>query len=58
VDAVSEAVEPWKAPHSYLNFHESASTQSFWTETALRRLRRVKAQYDPRNVIRSNHELG
>jgi FAD/FMN-containing dehydrogenase len=57
VHAVSEAVEPWKAVHSYLNFHESSSAQSFWTETALHRLRRVKAHYDPHNVMRSNHEL-
>jgi FAD/FMN-containing dehydrogenase len=58
VEAVSDAVTPWKAAHSYLNFHESKSSQAFWTETALHRLRRVKAQYDPANVIRSNHELG
>jgi FAD/FMN-containing dehydrogenase len=58
VHALSDALEPWKAEHSYLNFHESRSSQSFWTETALHRLRRVKAAYDPENVIRSNHELG
>jgi FAD/FMN-containing dehydrogenase len=58
VHALSAALEPWKAQHSYLNFHEAESSQSFWTETALHRLRRVKAAYDSQNVIRSNHELG
>jgi FAD/FMN-containing dehydrogenase len=52
------AVEPWAASHTYLNFAESSrDAKTLWTETAHHRLRRVKAAYDPENVIRSNHPI-
>ncbi|HEX4678432.1 MAG TPA: FAD-binding oxidoreductase [Gaiellaceae bacterium] len=54
-----EALEPWAAEHTYLNFAEGPrAAMTLWTESALHRLRRIKAQVDPANVIRSNHELG
>jgi hypothetical protein len=31
--------------------------RTFWTEAAHHRLRRVKAAYDPGDLIRSNHPL-
>jgi hypothetical protein len=44
--------------HTYLNFAEGRrDANTLWTESAHRRVRRVKAAYDPENVIRSNHPL-
>jgi FAD/FMN-containing dehydrogenase len=58
VDGFVEALEPWAAEHTYLNFAEGRrESKTLWTESAHHRLRRVKAQYDPENVIRSNHPI-
>jgi hypothetical protein len=55
---VKSALEPWAAPHTYLNFSETRRDPStHFTEAALYRLRRVKSAYDPQNVITSNHPL-
>jgi FAD/FMN-containing dehydrogenase len=52
------ALEPWTAEHTYSNFAErSRKPGSFHSETAYHRLKRIKAQVDPENVIRANHEL-
>jgi hypothetical protein len=51
-------LEPWAAPHTYLNFSETRRDAStHFTEAAHHRLRRVKSAYDPQNVITSNHPL-
>jgi FAD/FMN-containing dehydrogenase len=53
-----EAFGPWAHEHTYMNFAEGRrDSKTLWTETAHHRLRRVKGQYDPENVIRSNHPL-
>jgi FAD/FMN-containing dehydrogenase len=53
-----EALQPWAAAHTYLNFAEGRrASKTLWTESAHHRLRRIKAEYDPENVIRSNHPL-
>jgi UDP-N-acetylenolpyruvoylglucosamine reductase len=53
-----EALAPWAAEHTYLNFAEGRrDAKTLWTESAHHRLRRIKAEYDPENVIRSNHPL-
>jgi FAD/FMN-containing dehydrogenase len=58
VDGFVEALEPWAAEHTYLNFAEGRrDAKTLWTETAHHRLRRVKEQYDPANTIRSNHPV-
>jgi FAD/FMN-containing dehydrogenase len=58
VHGLVAALEPWAAEHTYLNFAEGRrAAKTLWTEAALHRLRRIKAQVDPENTIRSNHEL-
>ena len=58
VASLRAALEPWESPHTYLNFAETRrNPKSLWTETSYKRLRRIKKAVDPRNVIRSNHEL-
>ena len=58
VQHVKDALGPWAARHMNLNF---AATQrdaaKFFTEQAYRRLRRIKADIDPDDVIRSNHPI-
>ncbi len=52
------ALEPWTAEQTYSNFAErSRKPGSFHGEAAYHRLRRIKRQVDPENVIRANHEL-
>jgi hypothetical protein len=42
----------------YLNFAENRrDPHTLWTEQAHHRLRRIKANVDPTNLIRSNHPL-
>ncbi|HEY6961381.1 MAG TPA: FAD-binding oxidoreductase [Gaiellaceae bacterium] len=58
VDALMDALEPWQAGHTYLNFAESRrDPRTLWTEAAHRRLKRIKDQYDPERLIVSNHPL-
>ena len=58
VEAVKGALAPWAARQMYLNFAERQSPAArFWTEQAYRRLRRIKADVDPGDVIRSNHPV-
>lgn len=54
---VSAALAPYEAG-KYLNFVEQATDAGgFFGADTLRRLREVKAAYDPENVFRANHEL-
>ena len=58
LDAVTSALAPWAASRRYLNLADQAcDPASFWTEQALRRLRRIKAAVDLHDVIRSNHPV-
>jgi FAD/FMN-containing dehydrogenase len=55
---VRRALEPWEAEHTYMNFAESRrNAKTLFTEQAYHRLRRIKAAYDPTDVIRSNHPI-
>jgi hypothetical protein len=58
VEAVEDAIAPWAAQHTYLNFSKTSRPRgTLWTEHAYRRLRQIKASVDPHNVIRSNHPV-
>jgi FAD binding domain len=58
VGAIKQALAPWAAGQMYLNFAETqGSAAPFWTEQAYQRLRRIKADVDPGDVIRSNHPI-
>jgi len=52
------ALAPWDAGRAYLNFVERPAQPSlFFDDDTLRRLRAVKATYDPDDVFRSNHPV-
>ena len=56
--AVLEAVEPWAADHTYLNFTETRrNAASLFSSASYHRLRQIKAIVDPQDVIRSNHPI-
>lgn len=58
VGGLMDALEPWQSAHTYLNFAEGRrDPRSFWPETVLARLRRIKDAVDPENVFRSNHPV-
>jgi hypothetical protein len=51
-------MQPWVARQTYMNFVERREdARRFVSEQAYRRLLRIKATVDPRNLIRSNHPL-
>jgi hypothetical protein len=58
IELLRGALAPWSEGREYLNFIERPTDgRSFYREQAYRRLRRVKAHYDPVEVIRSNHPI-
>jgi hypothetical protein len=58
IEAVKGALAPWAARQMYLNFAETRTPAApFWTEQAYQRLRRIKANVDPGDIIRSNHPI-
>jgi hypothetical protein len=58
VQAVKDALAPWRARQMYLGFAETQQdTTTFWTEQAYDRLRRIKTAVDPDDIIRSNHPI-
>lgn len=58
VEAVKRALAPWAAGQMYLNFAETQRPAApFWTAPASQRLRQIKADIDPGDVIRSNHPV-
>ncbi len=56
---MKEALAPYDHGHSYLNFTERPvdSRRLYRHEYTHRRLRAVKAAYDPGDVIQSNHPI-
>ena len=58
VETVKNALGPWAARQMYLNFAETQHPAApFWTEQAYQRLRRIKANADPADMIRANHPI-
>ena len=55
---INQAMSRWQAGHMYMNFAETSQDPSaFWQPEAYDRLRRIKADVDPTNLIRSNHPV-
>ena len=54
----TDAMAPWDAGRSYLNFVEQpADSRSFYDEVTHRRLARIKAQVDRGDLFLSNHPI-
>jgi len=55
---VRSALAPWDAGRNYFNFAErSTEAADLFPPAACERLGRVKAQYDPQNLIQSTHPI-
>jgi FAD binding domain len=58
VQAVKHALSPWAARQMYLNYADTGrDPASFWSPQAYDGLRRIKANVDPGDIIRSNHPI-
>lgn len=58
IERTLATVVDWKSTTSYLNFiEEPATADEFFDPRTLERLRLVKSEYDPHNLIKANHEL-
>ncbi|MEZ3160437.1 FAD-binding protein [Microbacterium sp. BWT-B31] len=58
VDRMLTCVETWRAETAYLNFVESPAEPGRLFGDSLDRLRRIKADVDPTDLMRSNHPVG
>ena len=53
-----DTLAPWQAANRYPNFAErSLDASNLYSATTYDRLRRIKAAYDPGDLIRSNHPI-
>jgi FAD/FMN-containing dehydrogenase len=54
-----KAMAPYEGGRQYLNFAEQLGTdvRRFYADDTFARLTRIKAQYDPDEVFRANHEI-
>ena len=52
-----EALDPWRSDRDMLGFRESTTSPERLFGPALPRLREIKAQVDPDNLIAGNHPL-
>ena len=58
LDLLLDTLAPWDAGRRYLNFAERrADASEFYPAETTGRLRRIKAAYDPDDLIRSNHPI-
>lgn len=58
IEHLIAGMKPWSAREMCLNFAETRRDPgSLWSEHAYRRLRQIKARFDPDDLIRSNHPI-
>jgi hypothetical protein len=58
VGGLMEALEPWEAEHTYLNFAETKrKPMTLFSSASYHKLRQIKTILDPENLIRSNHPV-
>ncbi len=58
IRAIKGALTPWASRQMYFNFADfRRPIETFWTDEAFARLRRVKAAVDPDEVILANHPI-
>jgi hypothetical protein len=59
VSGLKQALSPWSAPYGYINFAERPidSRMLYAHSYTYRRLQAIKAKYDPRDMIQSNHPI-
>ena len=58
VGRLRDAIQPWEAEHTYLNFAETRrKASSLFSSASYHRLRQIKALVDPTGLIRSNHPI-
>jgi FAD/FMN-containing dehydrogenase len=58
VDRVRAALAPWESERSYLNFAERPTDSArLYTPETYRRLRRIRAVYDPGELFLPNHQI-
>jgi FAD/FMN-containing dehydrogenase len=58
VTDLRQALEPWEADHTYMNFAETRrKSATLFSSESYHRLRRIKAIVDPTDLIRSNHPV-
>lgn len=58
LDSLREALTPWQARHGYLNFADRpGDSETLFPPASYRRLRNIKAGYDPGDLFLSNHPI-
>jgi FAD/FMN-containing dehydrogenase len=58
VDAAKEALARWESERTYFNFAErSVPAERLYADEAYRRLRRIRAAYDPGSLFVANHPI-
>jgi hypothetical protein len=58
IGQLQRALARWDAGRSFMNFTERrADPSELFSKSTYSRLRRVKTQYDPTDVIRANHAI-
>jgi FAD/FMN-containing dehydrogenase len=58
LDVVDEAMAPWRADQTYLNFAERpVDSERFYPGTNHDRLREIRERFDPSELFRANHRI-
>jgi len=58
LDLLREALSPWRSHHGYFNFDDRpGDAERLFPHATYRRLRKIKAAYDPGDLFLSNHPV-